>query len=291
MQRPFVDPRLNRDRSVASGESRRYALGYTERDFERLEMQSALIGDFTEDVLRRAGIREGMRVLDLGCGVGDVSLLAGWLVGPSGYVLGIDRSEDALVAAKRRVMAAGQSSWVRFAACELDAFVPGESFDAIIGRLVLMYLPEPAATLRRLSHHLRPGGIVAFHELSLPPTRSNPDGELFGQCRSWIISAFQCSGFETRMGDKLFATFSDAGLPVPQMIAAGRVEGGPGSPVYDYVTETLRSLVPAIERAGIATADEIEIDTLAERLRREALANGACLILPPFTGAWTRKPA
>jgi ubiquinone/menaquinone biosynthesis C-methylase UbiE len=230
-------------------------------------------------------------VLDLGCGVGDVSLLAGWLVGPSGYVLGVDRSEDALAAAKRRVMAAGQSSWVRFQACELDGFLPDETFDAIIGRLVLMYLPEPAATLRRLSARLRPGGIVAFHEMSIPPMRSNPEGELFDQCRSWIISAIQCSGFETRMGDKLFATFSDAGLPAPQMIAAGRVEGGPGSPAYDYIAETIDSLLPAIVRAGIAAADEIEIDTLAERLRREALANGACVILPPFIGAWTRKPA
>jgi len=69
------------------------------------------------------------------------------------------------------------------------------------------------------------------------------------------------------------------------------VEGGPESPVYDYMADTVRSLLPAIERAGIATAAEIDVDTLAERLRREAVANGACIMLPPFIGAWTRTPA
>src|SRR5690606_4206862 len=86
-----------------------YALGYSEHEFRRLEMQSRIIGDLTEDVLQRAGIRKGMRVLDLGCGVGDVSLLAAWLVGPSGFVLGVDRSADALAAARRRAREAGQS--------------------------------------------------------------------------------------------------------------------------------------------------------------------------------------
>jgi ubiquinone/menaquinone biosynthesis C-methylase UbiE len=265
-----------------------YALGYSEREFRRLEMQSRIVGDLTEDVMRRAGIRKGMRVLDLGCGVGDVSLLAAWLVGPSGYVLGVDRSAEALATAERRVREAGQSGWVRFAAAELDEFVPDEPFDAIVGRLVLMYLPQPAQTLRRLAAYLRPGGILAFHEMSMPAMRSCPAGDLFSRCRRWLIDAIRCSGFETEMGDKLYATLTAAGLPAPEMIAAGRVEGGPASPVYDYVAETLKSLVPAIERAGIATAGEIDVDSLAERLRRETTANGACIVLPPYVGAWTR---
>src|SRR5690606_24666038 len=168
---------------------------------------------------------------------------------------------------------------------------PDEPFDAIVGRLVLMYLPEPAATLRRLAAHLRPGGIVAFHEMSMPPCRSQPAIDLFSRCRGWLINAIRCSGFETRMGDKLFATFTAAGLPAPRMIAANRVEAGPASPVYDYIAETLRSLMPAIERAGIATADEIDVDTLADRLRRETTASGGCILLPPLVGAWTRVPA
>lgn len=63
---------------------------------------------------------------------------------------------------------------------------------------------------------------------------------------------------------------------------------GPDSPVYDWLAATLRSLLPAAERLGVVTAAEVEIDTLAERLRKEALCHTACLTPPPLIGAWTR---
>jgi ubiquinone/menaquinone biosynthesis C-methylase UbiE len=278
---PLADIRVTAD-------PRPYALGYSEREFRRLEMQGGFYADLTEDLLGRAGIRPGMRVLDLGCGVGDVSLMAGRLVGPSGLVLGVDRSADAIATAEKRASAAGQCYWVRFAASEIDDFVPDGTFDAIIGRLVLMYLPDPVATLRRLSARLAPGGIVAFQEFSMPSARSFPDVPLFRQCLDRIIGTFERAGFEHRMGDKLLGTYLAAGLPEPEMVASGRVEAGPRSVVYDYVAETMRSLLPAMERTGVATPAEIDVDTLAARLRRETLDRGACVYPPTFIGAWTR---
>ena len=65
---------------------RLYPLGYSETEFKRLERQGAFLRDLTEDVLRSAGLALGMHVLDVGCGVGDVSLLAATLVGPTGAV-------------------------------------------------------------------------------------------------------------------------------------------------------------------------------------------------------------
>lgn len=265
-----------------------YALGYSKQEFRRLALQGAFIRDLTEDVLRRAGLERGMRVLDLGCGVGDVSLIAGQMVGPSGAVLGIDRSRAAIETAEKRAVEAGQCHWVRFAAAELDDFNPGRTFDAIIGRLILMYLPDPGATLRRLAGHLRPGGIVAFQEMAMPAVRSIPDGPQFERCRNWILEIFERGGFEVDMGPKLHTAFLKAGLPPPEMIATGRVEAGPQSFAYDYVAETLRSLIPLMERLGIASAEELQVDTLADRLRAEATANSACIMPPPLVGAWTR---
>src|SRR5262249_2540853 len=86
----FTDRDLDRGAAAAAVNGRRYALGYSESEFHRLEFQGGLFRDFTEDVLLRAGLAPGMQVLDAGCGVGDVSLLAADLVGPSGTVLGID---------------------------------------------------------------------------------------------------------------------------------------------------------------------------------------------------------
>jgi len=267
-----------------------YALGYSEGEFRRLEFQGDLFRDLTEDVLRRAGLAPGMQVLDIGCGVGDVSLLAADLVGPSGAVFGIDRSKEALDIAKRRAAAAGRSH-VRFAATELDAFSTGRKFDAVIGRLVLVHLPNPAATLRRLLMCLRPGGIVAFQEMLPRLARSIPEGPQFRLCCQCITDTFERAGSDLDMGGKLFATFLAAGLPAPQMIAAARVEGGAQSSVYDYLAAVLRSLLPMTEQVGVATAAEVDIDTMAERLRSEALASNACIMLPPLVGAWTRLPS
>ncbi len=90
------------------------------------------------------------------------------------------------------------------------------------------------------------------------------------------------------MGSKLFTTFLAAGPPAGQMIVGGRAEGGPYSPVYDYMAITLRSLLPMMERVGVATAAEVEIDSLAERLRIETVKNQACIMPPPLIGAWAQ---
>jgi ubiquinone/menaquinone biosynthesis C-methylase UbiE len=223
--------------------------------------------------------------------VGDVSLLAGKMVGPSGLVLGVDRSADAIDIAERRATEAGLCHWTRFAAGELDTFTPDQSFDAVIGRLILMYLDDPVATLRRFADHVRPGGVVAFQELAMPLARCVPESRLFNRCRGWVIDTIGGAGFEIDMGGKLPMTFAAAGLPAPQMNSAAVIGGGPDSPIYNYITETLRSLLPMAERIGVATADEMQLDTLAERLRREAVELQACVMPAALVGAWTTKAA
>src|SRR5215510_7804091 len=131
---------------------RSYVLGHSETELRRLAMQSTFWGELTEEIFRRAGIGVGMHVLDVGCGPGDVSFLAAKLVGPSGRVLGIDRSEDAVRKASARAAEHGLG-WCRFAVADVETFATDERFDAIVGRLVLMYLKDPARTLRSLIRH------------------------------------------------------------------------------------------------------------------------------------------
>src|SRR5579862_7013949 len=116
-------------------DGRAYFLGHSDFEIERLAVQNAFYRDTTQAALRRAGLAPGMRVLDIGCGGGDVSLMAAELVGPAGFVLGIDRSAAAVAAASRRVADAGLRH-VRFMATELDTFASDAPFDALIGRFV-----------------------------------------------------------------------------------------------------------------------------------------------------------
>ena len=103
-----------------------YALGHSSVEIQRLTNQGAMLRPITERLLRNAGIDVGMRVLDLGCGAGDVSMLAAELVGISGSIVGIDRSQEVLDVAEERVREAGlrQISFVRTSAEEFSADEP-----------------------------------------------------------------------------------------------------------------------------------------------------------------------
>jgi ubiquinone/menaquinone biosynthesis C-methylase UbiE len=270
--------------------NRSYPLGYSEDEARRLAAQAAHLEDLTGDVFRRAGIGLGMQILDLGCGVGDVSFLAAGMVGAAGTVLGIDRNASSIETARHRAMGLGLSN-VQFEVSELDTFADnGRRFDALIGRLVLLYLPDPAATLRRFRNFLRPGGVIAFQEIDMDQVSQFPTSELFSRVGLWIVGGFKAGGAEINMGRRLLSTFLQAGLPRPTMIAMSRVESGPDAYAYTYLTGILRSLLPLVERAGLASAQEVAIDTLADRLRQDATTNEIVTFSPRMVGAWSRLP-
>jgi SAM-dependent methyltransferase len=246
-----------------------------------------MLEELTEDVFRRAGLRPGMTVLDLGCGVGDVSLLAARLIGASGSVLGVDRAASSVQTATQRAASLRVAN-ASFETADLTTFEPQQAFDAIVGRLVLLYLPDPAAILRRLSRALRPGGVVAFQEYDMSQVTQVPAGELFLRVKGWLLAAFAAGGAELDMGTRLYATFLRAGLPPPGMIATTLVACGPASPGYETVTGVVRSLLPLMERNGIVSAAEVDIDTLADRLREDSVAGERVTFMPRVVGAWTR---
>jgi 2-polyprenyl-3-methyl-5-hydroxy-6-metoxy-1,4-benzoquinol methylase len=267
--------------------SQEYPLGYSEDEARRLAEQAALLEELTADVFRRAGLERGMQVLDIGSGVGDVSFLAASMVGTEGIVVGVDRSAPSVETARLRASSRGVQNVV-FERSELAEFETDRVFDAIVGRLVLLYVPERSSALRRLSRYLKPGGIVALQEFDISQVSQSPPSELFQQMIIRIQTAFSASGTELDMGTKLYSTFLAAGLPAPTMNAVTPVGCGPKWYGYDYMVGVLRSLLPLIERGGIARTSEIGIGTLAKRLLDDAVANQRVNFLPRVVGAWAR---
>jgi len=253
---------------------------------ERLVAQGALFDPLTRRLLGRAGLRPGMRVLDLGSGAGNVARLAAEMVGPDGAVVGIEKDPAAVELAERRTDATN----IEFRVGDAQTLEGVEgSFDAVVGRLFLMYLPDPVAALSRAATRVRPGGVVCIHETDLQYLPANPYTPLWVQAHEWFLAALEKAGIELRMGPSLFTAFRAAGLPGPRLLVETFADGGPDAPAWGWAN-VIAAAVPLMERLGVATRAEVDPDTLADRLLKETLACDGCVIGPPMTGAWVNVP-
>ena len=268
-----------------------YTMGRSEAETRRLIEQAQLYDGVTRRFLNAAGIGKGMKVLDIGSGAGDVALTLAEFVGNDGSVVGVDVNAEILETARSRAETAGITN-VEFIAGDARTLDLPDDFDAIVGRLVLMYMAEPGDALKQLATRLRPGGIVAFQEIELTFYRAlaHPDTPLVNKLTEGAIAVFEQSGAHIGMGLHLYRAFVDAGLPEPTLHFETPMGGLAAWPGYEFLANSIRSILPLMEKYGIATAEEVEVDTLAERLRAEVVAAKRPLLLPPHITAYATRP-
>jgi SAM-dependent methyltransferase len=245
----------------------------------------------TERTFRAAGIGPGMRVLDVGCGVGDVTILVAELVGPSGEVVGIDLDADALAFAEQRCAEMNTAN-VSFVHGDFRSAALAGEYDAAVGRLVLMYQGDPTEALRSVASRVRDGGVVAFQELAAVSTLEVPNLPTLTSVLRWKREVFARSGTHVNVGAELYWRMHDAGLvPHPVPLAEVPLDIGPGSVVYHLHAALIRSLLTKIVGYGLATESEVDIETLERRLREEALAARSNIPWDYLlVGQWARKP-
>ena len=263
-------------------------MGRDLEETDRLIQQSRLYDSLTRRLFHEAGIGRGMTVVDIGSGAGDVSLLLAELVGPDGKVIGVDSNAEILETARVRANEAGFTN-VEFLAGDARTLDLGGTMDAVVGRLVLMYMADPPAAMKHLTQCLRPGGIVAFEEVDFTFYRSSarPDTPLMNNLAEWLLAVFERSGAHMAMGGDLYRTFLKAGLPEPVLQFEAPMGGSETWAGYPYIANSFRSLLPLLEEFGIATAEEVAVDTLAARVRQEVGASKHPVFLAPHVTAWT----
>jgi SAM-dependent methyltransferase len=265
-----------------------YSLGASEAELNRLDAQAASIATPTALFLSRAGIAPGMRVLDLGTGLGHVAFQLSDLVGPTGAVVGIDQAVPTLAVAEQRRIAAGVEN-VRFLEADARTFRDGEAFDAVVGRLLLFHLRDPVEVLRHHVNGLKEDGLVLVLEFDVGSVRSEPPVALFNTARDWVIEAFRRAGAHPMIGTQLGVVLRDAGLAGVETfgIQAYLPPDDPAGPAL--FAAVVNSLAPVIVANGIATEQELALDSLAERLAAELQASRAVGLMPAVAGAWGRR--
>ncbi|WP_069277883.1 class I SAM-dependent methyltransferase [Bradyrhizobium elkanii] len=264
-----------------------YVLGHSRQEENRLQLQSAIIRPITHRLLREAGLSPGMRVLDLGCGAGDVTMLAADMVGPSGSVIGIDRNPDILTTARDRARNAGYTN-IEFFESSRANLAP-RTIDMVVARYVLVHQSEPAEFIRSAASYARPGGVVAFHEVQgFGDINSLPRVPLWHEVWSWIVAGFATGMSHADAGARLIEHFSNAGLDLPTIFSETPTGGGAASPLYAWATLTLRSLLPRLESGSLIDAAKIDLDTLEDRVREAVTSARSQITFAQQYCAWTR---
>jgi SAM-dependent methyltransferase len=247
-----------------------------------------VITRITERLLVDAGIGPGMTVLDIGCGRGDVAFMVARLVGETGRVLGVDRDAGAIAIARQRAGELGAVTTSFFEGDFGDPADPHGAFDAVVGRRVLMYQADPVAAVRRLIPLLKPGGLVVFQEHDgTIGALSRAALPLHAQVRDWMWRTVTREGGNAHLGFELHAILDAAGLSVDAVRAEAIVQ----TPTASHASGAIvRAMLPRIVAHGVATAAEIDVDTLDERLLAERRAAQATYIGELAFGAWGRRP-
>lgn len=267
-----------------------YPIGEDDAQTRRLITQAQLYNPFTRSFFQAAGIVPGMKLLELGSGVADVSLLLAELVGPSGRVVGVELNPNAVETARARVRAAGWRN-VEFLSGDILSVDLPTDFDAAVGRFILMWLPDPRAVLRRVLEHVRPGGVIAFQDNDftfsfsiLPPF---PLIERVGQ----VLGPAQeiPGGPDFHMGQHMPGLYREVGLPPPQLSFDAPIGAGANWTGYEFIAETTQMLAPRLRELGVSL-DGIDLGNLAAQLRQGAVEKGSVMVLPAIIGAYSRKP-
>jgi 2-polyprenyl-3-methyl-5-hydroxy-6-metoxy-1,4-benzoquinol methylase len=267
-----------------------YVLGHADLELERLQFQADIIAGVSRRLIRECGIGPGMRVLDIGCGVGDMSILLAEAVGDTGVVVAFDRESAAIEVARDRAVAAGHRQ-IEFLVTSDEAFPDHPAFDAAVGRYVLHHQSDPVAMIRRAAAAVRRGGIVAFHEpAGHIGGHTVPTIDLYVELERSLTSAFRTMLPHRDVGGRLIACFEEVGLPTPNLIWES-IAGGHDSPLWRLLAMTYRSMLPHVAaKQRLASADVGDPDTLADRLVAQAMAVRAQIVSKPQSCAWVIRP-
>ncbi len=232
------------------------------------------MNELTQDFFKRAGIINGMTVLDVGCGGGVTTELLAELVGPTGKVIGVDPKQKAIDMATQK---AHLNNWknIEYICADIHDFSADEvQFDAIVGRRVLVYLDDPKLAINKLIPFLKPGGIIAFQEHDSTSIINQDKMPLHHKVSGWIWDLVEKNGGNINIGKEIWHIFSQESLNIKDVQAKPIIQ----TPDNDIsLAPIIQALSGLLIMKNIAPESELT-DHLLNSLEKEKRESGCIFI-------------
>ncbi|MFN7132012.1 MAG: class I SAM-dependent methyltransferase, partial [Myxococcales bacterium] len=230
-------------------------------------MEARLTRPVTARMLELAGLAEGRRVLDVGCGTGEAGLAAAPLLGTSGFVLGIDLAEPMLALAREKASRAGAVN-VAFHRADAQELALDAAFDVALARWSLMYVDDPERALERIRRSLVASGrlVAAFWAeparvefawlprevlsrfVTLPPEAREGRGVFRFADEATLQHALRRSGFTVELLEELRVPVVEAPDGEALLRWVGVFGGGMARAIAALEPQTRRELADALTR-------------------------------------------
>ena len=269
------------ERSPEQPES--YVLRGGQAGAARLRLINRVKWPTTERLLATAGLRAGMRVLDLGCGGGAVTLRLAALVRPEGEVVGIDLDPSILRLAKQEAEDSNLPvSFRHLGAEELDE---AAAYDFAYSRYLMSHLRHPERALEAMVSALRPGGLLAVEDIFFPGHVCHPPNAAFDRYLELYGAVVRAKGADPAIGARLVGMTLDAGLSDVQVeLVVPVFRDGEGKRVAQVTMEHIREAV-----VGAGLASDAEVDTVVADLEAFADDERTQMSIAPTFQVWGRK--
>ena len=263
-----------------------YLLSQGQADVYRLGILNQVYGPPTEAKLLELGLKPGLRVVEIGCGSGNMTCWCAQQVGPTGHVTGIDASADSLEQARQQAASRGLTN-VAFETGDINALtLPARSFDIAFCRCVLMHQRQPELGLTQMARLVRPGGVVLCEELDLSRCFFDPPAPHMTRMMELNVAIGDWNEVPYRLGSTLNSLFQKAGLVDHgvALISPTILRG----PTKELLTLSFRQYAPKLVETGLARLAEVD-QIMASAARTDADTT-TLYGMPPMGQGWARIP-
>jgi ubiquinone/menaquinone biosynthesis C-methylase UbiE len=234
-----------------------YLLGMAPAEVRRLEQQHETWRMATEGVWRTAGFSSGQVLVDLGCGPGFTTLDLQRLVEPGGRVIAVDSSTKATAQLRASVQGKGISN-VEIITSDINQLdMSAWRADGVFIRWLLCFLPDVESVLERAAAALRPGSTLAVIDYwNYSAILTEPCTPLFRKVFAAVYDSFADAGGSLDVAGRIPALLAKLGFSSIHIEPLCQL-GGPGSPIWRWVSTFQDLYLPTLVEKGYLTLAEL----------------------------------